>query len=706
MAMPPVNWLEPDLRVDLGSPAGAFNSMLPQIAVDGDGVYIVWYDNRNGGEEDIYFNRSLNRGADWMTPDIRLDTSAGIGESLYPKISVSGDHVYVIWQDDRNADINDIYFNRSLNRGTTWMAQDVRLDTGGTGTSRDPRICSAGSHVYAVWLEELNGDRHIWFSRSADHGNQWSSPVNLNLIMVQRQENCEDPEICCDGANVFVTWSENRMGAFDIYFSRSINYGVDWSSPLRLDTGDTAGSHHSRFPQICLSGGNVYVIWSDGRTNPDGIFINRSNNSGADWLASDVRVDVDDVGDSRNPRICCSGTNVYVTWYEQDDPMLQNYEVFFNRSVDGGLSWLPADTRLDTGDTPWHWRSLNPRICCSGNNIHVAYGDDRNGGFDIYFNHSGDGGVSWMGTDFRLDTGSSPGSSTSGNVEIACTADNVFAAWRDSRDGGNDIYFNTTQSPPRANAGTDGEGLVGETYSLDGSRSYDPDSDRLTYRWSLTACPAGASAEIDGSGQVSPDFVPDVPGEYRFRLTVTDPFGASSNDQVTVTVINPIELTLTAGPGGTVIPAPGIYLYDRGENVTLEAVPDSGYIFSGWSGDVTGTANPLSILMETDKSVHANFVRMVYSPVNFSGIRLENRSLSMREYVARLAWQSHPDNYNITGYRISRVTDGVEITLATRDADTFVFEELGVPRDGSLVYRIYALRADGFESDPAVATVN
>ena len=47
--------------------------------------------------------------------------------------------------------------------------------------------------------------------------------------------------------------------------------------------------------------------------------------------------------------------------------------------------------------------------------------------------------------------------------------------------------------------------------------------------------------------------------------------------------------------------------YDNGIAVELTATPNTGYQFDGWSGDVTGNTNPLSVTMDADKSVTAMF---------------------------------------------------------------------------------------------------
>ena len=58
---------------------------------------------------------------------------------------------------------------------------------------------------------------------------------------------------------------------------------------------------------------------------------------------------------------------------------------------------------------------------------------------------------------------------------------------------------------------------------------------------------------------------------------------------------------------GTISPAPGNYSYKAGSAVSLTATPAPGSLFSGWSGTYTGGANPLSLTMDGNKTLTANF---------------------------------------------------------------------------------------------------
>ncbi|MCX7716449.1 MAG: InlB B-repeat-containing protein, partial [Endomicrobia bacterium] len=66
-------------------------------------------------------------------------------------------------------------------------------------------------------------------------------------------------------------------------------------------------------------------------------------------------------------------------------------------------------------------------------------------------------------------------------------------------------------------------------------------------------------------------------------------------------------LTVNIVGNGTVTKEPNYSSYKEGTNVTLTAIPDNGYQFSGWSGAITGTDNPVIITMNSDKTITAIF---------------------------------------------------------------------------------------------------
>jgi len=67
-------------------------------------------------------------------------------------------------------------------------------------------------------------------------------------------------------------------------------------------------------------------------------------------------------------------------------------------------------------------------------------------------------------------------------------------------------------------------------------------------------------------------------------------------------------LTISATTGGTTDPAPGSYSYKYGDQVTITAIPDSGYVFSHWSVDgLISQTNPLVLQITRNYDVTAVF---------------------------------------------------------------------------------------------------
>lgn len=69
--------------------------------------------------------------------------------------------------------------------------------------------------------------------------------------------------------------------------------------------------------------------------------------------------------------------------------------------------------------------------------------------------------------------------------------------------------------------------------------------------------------------------------------------------------------TLTAGGAAAILTSPncgGSFI--AGTNVPVQANPNEGYLFSGWSGSATGFDNPLTLVLDGDKSLSASFARI------------------------------------------------------------------------------------------------
>ena len=78
--------------------------------------------------------------------------------------------------------------------------------------------------------------------------------------------------------------------------------------------------------------------------------------------------------------------------------------------------------------------------------------------------------------------------------------------------------------------------------------------------------------------------------------------------------INTFTLNVTA-VNGTVLKTPDQLTYNYGSVVHLTATPNTGYTFKSWSGDAAGAANPLTVLMNANKNITANFAPIISTPL-------------------------------------------------------------------------------------------
>jgi hypothetical protein len=215
-------------------------------------IYSSWteFDDYNvstpGDSSIILFAKSTDGSATWSTPK-RLSRRAGdcldggnTTEGAVPAVGPDG-QIYVTW-----AGPLGLMFNRSLDNGATWVAANIFVSSlpGGwnlsiPGIDRSNGLpitcCDISSkptkgNIYVNWADQRNGstDTDIWFVRSTDGGNTWSTAKRVN----------DDPP----GRQQFFTWMtvDNVTGYIYIIFYDRRNYS-DNQTDVYLAVSTDAG---------------------------------------------------------------------------------------------------------------------------------------------------------------------------------------------------------------------------------------------------------------------------------------------------------------------------------------------------------------------------------------------------------------------------------------------------------------------------------
>jgi len=170
------------------------------------------------------------------------------------------------------------------------------------------------------------------------------------------------------------------------------------------------------------------------------------------------------------------------------------------------------------------------------------------------------------------------------------------------------VTISTINSKPVANAGPDQGVTLGDTVQLDGSGSFDPDGDSLTFSWSLTVTPIGSLATLSDATAINPTLEADVFGTYEVTLAVHDGQVPSAQDTVVISTIN-VDPIADAGPDQAVA---------VGDTVSLDGTgstdPDGLSITFTWSfvsqplGSSATLSDPTSPTPDFDADVAGTYL--------------------------------------------------------------------------------------------------
>jgi len=134
------------------------DSIDPAITVYRNKLHIVWADESSGNGE-ILYRRSLNGGETFGIKNLSNTPSS----SYNPTIAVFRDRLYIAWSDN-SAGPFEIVLIKSKNGGTTFDTIDTLSNN--PGDSRLPKLAVSENNIYVVW----DAPGGIFFIRSPDSG--------------------------------------------------------------------------------------------------------------------------------------------------------------------------------------------------------------------------------------------------------------------------------------------------------------------------------------------------------------------------------------------------------------------------------------------------------------------------------------------------------------------------------------------------------
>jgi len=257
------------------------------------------------------------------------------------------------------ANINTYYY--SGDAGTTWTEGQLSSTYGVWG---DPVIITdtLGNFYFFHLSNPASGDwlDRIVCQKSLNGGQSWSNGSYMGLNGVKDQDK-EWGIVNPYNNHIYVLWtqfdsygSSSTQDSTVILFSKSVNGGLNWSSPLRInkvagDCQDMDNTVEGAVPAVGPEG-QIYVSWS----GPLGIVFDQSTDDGLTWNDTDLVVaDMPGGWDFGVPGIyrangmpvtCCDLSNgpyrgsIYINWSDQRNG-INDTDVWFIKSTDDGATW-------------------------------------------------------------------------------------------------------------------------------------------------------------------------------------------------------------------------------------------------------------------------------------------------------------------------------------------------------------------------------
>jgi hypothetical protein len=238
--------------------SGGFNCGDASVATYGSKVHVVWHDERNDDDYEIYYRQY--DGTTWL-PMERLTNAPGMSKHASTAVDGEG-NLHVVWQD-----VWDVHYKRCDSTG--WSPEENVTNT--PTESRPASIAIDGSNnLHLVWREHSGGASELRYKKF--DGLNWSSAQILTSA-----DDIWFPSLAADADGALhVAWYDHRFGENPVDWGTEVFYkkfdGMSWG-PDEMISSDPATSTGA---SVASDGnGVVYVVWCDTRDGIEEIYYRR-----------------------------------------------------------------------------------------------------------------------------------------------------------------------------------------------------------------------------------------------------------------------------------------------------------------------------------------------------------------------------------------------------------------------------------------------
>jgi hypothetical protein len=196
------------------------DSSSPVIAIDSNNhIHVVWGDYSPSNNE-IYYKKSTNGGTSWTVKRITYNS----GGSFFPAIAINtSNHIHVAWMDDTPGNW-EIYYKRSTNSGASWITKKLTYNS---ARSVNPAIAiNSNNHIYVLWADATPGTLQLYYKKSTNNGTSWT----VRRLTYTYDNTSDNPAIAIDSnKHIHVVWEECYIPlVYNLYYMKSTDGGANW----------------------------------------------------------------------------------------------------------------------------------------------------------------------------------------------------------------------------------------------------------------------------------------------------------------------------------------------------------------------------------------------------------------------------------------------------------------------------------------------
>lgn len=324
-------------------------------------------------------------------------------------------NIHVVWADMRDRNF-EIY--HKIRTDGVWSV-DERL-TSSAGDSKRPVLALDGiGRVHLVWNDLRDGNKEI-YHRIWD--GSWGAETRVSFT----DGDSYASSLAADGFVLHLVYQEEVNGYLQIIY-RSFDVFL-WSAAQQLSFVE---SGMSMVPTVATApDGSVHVAWWDTREDSTGAAEGKIGYRCKTDSWSDEEIISGPLADAMRPNILVDDSGyVHVAWIDKREP---DEQIYYRKT--GQYGW-EDEICLTSGD----YTHYHPSLTACGDLIHLVFWANNPSSLNSGIFHMSSESGTWGGP-ARISDGSSQATLCCLNSEPDGT---LHAAWKDTRDGNEEIYYNT-----------------------------------------------------------------------------------------------------------------------------------------------------------------------------------------------------------------------------------------------------------------------